>query len=104
MQTSGESILTYVDINVLQFLQDSFSAVTNVSCTIMDLEGNFITRPSNTIALCMEGFRQPPSGAVRCHVSDQEGRTEALRTGRETVYLCQNGLTDIAAPIAVRKR
>ncbi|MGA2796274.1 MAG: GAF domain-containing protein [Thermoguttaceae bacterium] len=98
-QKDAATILDCVSIDILQFLQDSFAAVTNVSVTIMDMDGNFITRPSNSIALCHDGIRSRQEGASRCRASDRRGKEEALRTQGPVIYQCDNKLTDFAAPI-----
>lgn len=85
-------LIDFVDLERLQNMQDTFSLATGMAAITVDLEGNFITKPSNFTEFCMDYTRQSPLGAKRCAKCDAEGKG---------AYFCHAGLMDFAEPIIV---
>lgn len=85
-------LLDFVDLEELQNMQDTFSLATGMAAITVDLEGKFITKPSNFTEFCMDYTRKSPLGASRCAKCDAEGKG---------AYFCHAGLMDFAEPIIV---
>lgn len=85
-------IKAFVDLNMLQQIQDQFSDATGLAAIAVDAEGNYITKGSNFTDFCMKYTRGSEEGARRCQKCDTE------LTG---TYYCHAGLMDFAADIVV---
>ena len=83
-------LLDFIDLEELQNMQDTFSLATGMAAITVDLEGKFITKPSNFTDFCMEYTRKTTIGARRCEKCDAEGKG---------AYFCHAGLMDFAEPI-----
>lgn len=86
------NLLDFVKLDELQKMQDMFASATGMAAITVDLEGNFITEPSNFTDFCMNYTRQSALGAKRCAKCDAEGKG---------AYFCHAGLMDFAEPIIV---
>lgn len=93
-----------IDSLFLQQFQDNFALSVGVASVIEDNHGNTITCPSCFSKLCKEIIRASPLGLKRCLAADISGATEAVRTGRPTIYQCHAGLIDFAAPILLNNQ
>ena len=85
-------LLDFIDLAELQNMQDTFSLATGMAAITVDLNGKFITKPSNFTEFCMEYTRKTKIGASRCEKCDAEGKG---------AYFCHAGLMDFAEPIIV---
>ena len=85
-------LLDFVDLDELQKMQDMFALATGMAAVTVDLEGKFITKPSNFTDFCMNYTRKSPLGASRCAKCDAEGKG---------TYFCHAGLMDFAEPVIV---
>lgn len=85
-------LLDFVDMEELQKMQDTFSLATGMAAVTVDLEGKFLTKPSNFTEFCMDYTRESSLGASRCAKCDAEGKG---------TYFCHAGLMDFAEPIIV---
>lgn len=85
-------IRSFVDLKMLQKVQDMFSDATGLAAIAVDAEGNYITEGSNFTDFCMKYTRGSTEGARRCIKCDNEC------TG---TYYCHAGLMDFAADIMV---
>ncbi len=91
-------------VNNLQTIQEAFAAATGVASVITDLEGNFVTRPSNFSDVCLL-IRGTPEGARRCMESDRLLGDASARMLRPTYQRCLScGFVDASAPIVVSGR
>lgn len=81
-----------IDVQELQRVQDLFAQATGMAAVTVDMEGNFITKPSNFTDFCMKYTRESPIGAQRCAKCDAEGKG---------AYFCHAGLMDFAEPIII---
>lgn len=85
-------IKTFVDLSMLQQIQDQFSDATGLAAIAVDAQGNYITKGSNFTDFCMKYTRGSEEGARRCQKCDTE------YTG---TYYCHAGLMDFSADIIV---
>lgn len=85
-------IVDFMDMEVLQRIQDQFSDSTGLAAIAVDAEGNYITRGSNFTDFCMKYTRGCQKGMERCVKCD----TECKGT-----YFCHAGLMDFASDILV---
>lgn len=85
-------IKTFVDLKMLQRIQDLFSDATGLAAIAVDGEGNYITQGSNFTDFCMRYTRGSEEGMRRCVKCDNEC------TG---TYFCHAGLMDFASDIIV---
>lgn len=89
------------DVEVLQKIQDSFSAATGFATVTVDYKGNPITRYSNFSGFCLK-FREDETCLSRCYESDAHGGILSARSGKPSIYICHGGLVDLAVPIMVK--
>ncbi|MCE8419020.1 PocR ligand-binding domain-containing protein [Rhodovulum sulfidophilum] len=90
-----------MSIDMLQKVQDNFSAAVGVAMVIVDPEGEPVTRPSGFSSFC-DTIRFHPKWRERCYHCDAVGGRTALSTGDPSIYKCHAGLVDFAAPIIMR--
>jgi ligand-binding sensor protein len=99
MPTENSFVLgEIVNTRILQEIQDKFSEVTGFGAVIVDREGHLITRPSHFTKFCSY-MRSFSPGLFRCVNCDYRGGSQG---GKSVVYLCPNGLTNLAVPIIVQ--
>jgi ligand-binding sensor protein len=89
------------DVEVLQRIQDSFSAATGLAAVTVDYKGNPITEYSNFTDFC-KCVRKDSNNRDRCYQSDAHGGIESARSGKPSIYVCHGGLIDVAVPIMVK--
>jgi len=112
------SLAQLVDVEMLQSLTDRFAALSGISTSIRDAEGNALTRPAGQSAFCAL-MQSSPSGAEACARSHAEfaqtvrrtpvpgGRNEVGAgrkngaTGQPCLTRCHAGLSQFVAPIMV---
>lgn len=103
-QTKSSSILSISDVfdmEVLQKIQDAFSAATGVAAIIVDCKGNPVLEYSNFTDFCTN-IRKIPECYEHCMRSDADGGIESVRTGKPAIYVCHGGLVDMAVPIMAK--
>jgi len=88
-----------IDIDVLQKIQNSFSALTGMASIISDQYGVAVTNGSNFCDFCSSLVRVSPEGARRCENCDKTGAEMSLENKSACTYLCHAGLIEFAAPI-----
>ena len=88
-----------IDVEVLQKIQDSFSAMTGMAALTTDADGIAVTEGSNFTDFCMKYTRATEVGCTRCEQCDKWGAKMALKRGESVAYFCHAGLMDYAAPI-----
>ena len=89
---TGMKISDFMDLKMLQKIQDQFSDATGLAAIATDAEGNYITEGSNFTDFCMKYTRNSIEGARRCVKCD----TECKGT-----YFCHAGLMDFSIDIMV---
>lgn len=85
-------IADFMDLSILQDIQDKFSDATGLAAIMVNAEGEYITEGSNFTEFCMKYTRQSTEGARRCTRCDNEC------TG---TYYCHAGLMDFSNDIIV---
>ena len=88
-------IRDFMDVSKLQELQDKFSNATGLAVAAVNLNGEYITEPSNFTDFCMKYTRGSAEGARRCKKCDTDN------TG---VYSCHCGLMDFSIDLTVSGR
>ncbi|SOC20476.1 histidine kinase/DNA gyrase B/HSP90-like ATPase [Rhodobacter sp. JA431] len=86
---------------MLQKVQDNFSAAVGVAMVIVDPDGAPVTQPSGFSPFC-SAVRKRPDWRERCFHCDAVGGRTALSTGEPAIYKCHCQLVDFAAPIIMR--
>ncbi len=89
-----------IDVEKVQVLTDSFSEIVGTANAIIDLQGEVITG-SNWQRACTAFHRANPQTCARCIESDTTLANRMIEGQMYSVYECQNGLVDAAAPIKV---
>lgn len=90
----------FVDINLLQRLQDSFAEAMGVAAVTVDRQGKPITAVSNFCKVCLM-IRDTDRGLARCQRCDAEGGRIAHIKQEPFAYKCAGGFLDAAAPIII---
>lgn len=85
-------IKQFMDMELLQEIQDLFSDATGLAAIAVDMEGHYITKGSNFTDFCMKYTRGSEEGRRRCVKCDNEC------TG---TYFCHAGLMDFSADIII---
>ncbi len=85
-------IKDFMDLSILQDIQDQFSDATGLAAIMVGEDGNYITEGSNFTDFCMKYTRGTKEGAKRCERCDNEC------TG---TYFCHAGLMDFSNDIIV---
>lgn len=100
MGNSEELYLTdLISVDILQRLQDAFSAMTGMAALTADKYGTPVTEGSNFSDFCMKYTRETSLGNSRCMRCDKSGAELSMKSKRACYYYCHAGLVDYAAPI-----
>ncbi len=99
-ETTDLQIVNYIDLNILQRIQDTFAKAMGVAAVTVDQHGAPVTRTSSFSSLC-QLIRSSPKGAQRCFKSDADGGRQASAHQRPVDYICPAGLMDAAAPLII---
>jgi len=89
-----------IDINEVQALCESFTALTGAVTAILDLDGNIIIA-TGWQDICCRFHRVNPLTAQRCRKSDTILAGQLSKGESYNVYRCENGLVDVAIPIVI---
>lgn len=90
-----------IDIEVLQQIQDWFSATTGIPAVIRDADGRMITKPSGSSEFCAL-VSSSAVGRELCSRSHREAVRKLESEEGPAKYVCHAGLTQFAAPIRVK--
>lgn len=99
-QTSELHIADFVDISLLQRLQDTFAEAMGVAAVTVDRQGKPITQTSNFCKVC-QMIRSTEVGLARCQRCDAEGGRIAHERQKPYAYKCAGGFLDAAAPLII---
>ena len=99
--TSEVKLTDYIDKEILQKIQDSFSDMTGLAALTTNADGTAVTEGSNFCRFCTELNRKCPLGNQLCEYSDKTGAMMTHSMGRPTFYTCHAGLVDFSAPIII---
>ena len=99
--TSEVKLTDYIDKDILQKIQDSFSDMTGLAALTTNADGTAVTEGSNFCRFCTELNRGCPLGNQLCEYSDKTGAMMTHSMGKPTFYTCHAGLVDFSAPIII---
>jgi ligand-binding sensor protein/two-component sensor histidine kinase len=100
MEPSDVRIADFVNLTILQRIQDTFAKAMGVAAVTVDRNGKPVTETSNFCRVCLM-IRSTPTGLTRCQKCDAEGGRRAHEMRRPYAYLCAGGFLDAAAPIII---
>lgn len=90
----------FVETEMLQEVQERFSAATGLGAIIADAQGQPLTSASNFTSFCTK-MRSNEKGAQCCVMSDRDVGIKAAQQAKPVVHYCHAGLIDVAAPIVI---
>ena len=99
-QTQELQVIDFIDLDILQRIQDTFAKAMSVAAVTVDRYGAPITKTSNFSRLCLM-IRSTSKGLKRCYKSDADGGQKAIDAQRPVNYICPGGLMDAAAPLII---
>jgi len=103
-QTANESsynLTDFISISYLQTIQDTFSNIMNIASVIVDLNGSFITKPSNFCSLCKLHWES--EGKNNCVNLYKNLGNKAGKSGEVETITCEMfGLVEIGYPIFIK--
>ena len=99
--TSEVKLTDYIDKEILQRIQDSFSDMTGLAALTTNADGTAVTEGSNFCRFCTELNRKCPLGNQLCEYSDKTGAMMTHSMGKPNFYTCHAGLVDFSAPIII---
>ena len=94
-------LVDLISVDMLQKVQDNFSAAVGIAVTIVDERGEPVTRSGGFCAFC-QAIRSCEVRRERCIHCDNDGGRMAGEAGEPSIYRCHCGLVDFAAPIIIR--
>ncbi len=96
-------ILKLIDFEKVDTLLEGFKKTTGFLSSIIDLEGNILSRSkSDWRQICIEFHRINPETAKKCRISDTELANKMAEGEKYHFYQCLNGLVDVAVPIVIK--
>ena len=99
-ETKDLQIIDFIDLNILQRIQDTFAKAMGVAAVTVDQYGAPVTKTSNFCQLCSM-IRLTTKGLERCCKSDADGGRKAIENQSPVDYICPGGLMDAAAPLVI---
>ena len=100
MKAEKKSLLSVLEPEKWQTLQDALAVVTDMAIITVDYKGVPVTKHSACNAFC-ERVRNVPELNSECQKCDSRGGLEAARAQEPYIYLCHNNIVDAAIPIIV---
>ncbi|MDR1125647.1 MAG: PocR ligand-binding domain-containing protein [Deltaproteobacteria bacterium] len=90
-----------INLEMLQKVQDNFSAAVGIALVTVDMHGVPVTSLSGFTEHC-QAMRASKEGRARCIRSDDLGGRKAMARGGPGLFLCHGGLVDFAVPLVLR--
>ena len=92
-----------IKVENLHSIMATFYRMTNISSSIIDLEGNIIVGDFATgwTHICTDFHRKHPETLKKCVESDTSVCNRLLSGEKYVLYQCLNGMTDSAVPIMI---
>lgn len=90
-----------INLEMLQKVQDNFSAAVGIAMVTVDTRGVPVTTLSGFTPHC-KMMRSSKEGRECCIRSDDTGGREAMARGGPSLFLCHGGLVDFAVPLVLR--
>ena len=89
-----------LEIEKLSGLLEQFYSATGLSNFIVDLKGN-ILHGVGWKSICTEFHRKHKTSSERCLRSDTILANRLKKKEKYAIYICQNGMVDVATPIII---
>jgi len=89
-----------LEIEKLSKLLERFYNATGLSNSIVDLKGN-VLHGVGWKSICTEFHRKHKTSSERCLVSDTILANKLKKNEKYAIYICQNGMVDVATPIII---
>ena len=89
-----------LEIEKLSRLLEQFYSATGIANFIVDLNGN-ILHGAGWKSICTDFHRKHEISSERCLKSDTILSNRLKKKEKHTIYICQNGLVDVATPIII---
>jgi two-component system LytT family sensor kinase len=93
-------ISDYIDLDVLQSIQNHFTMATSLAAVTVDYRGEPITEYSRFSTFCVK-LRKKDRCRELCYECDAHGGLQSAIAMRPYIYKCHAGLVDFAVPIIV---
>ena len=93
-------ISDYIDLDVLQSIQNHFTMATSLAAVTVDYRGAPITEYSRFSTFCVK-LRKKDRCRELCYECDAHGGLQSAIASRPYIYKCHAGLVDFAVPIIV---
>ena len=103
MEERHPSLIDFVDVEMLQSLQDGFAELTGIATSIRDPEGCSITKPSGEPAFCSL-MKSTDSGYAACRRCHGDAARLVRSLDMHCRHQCHAGLAQFVAPIIVQDR
>lgn len=97
-------ITDFIDVDILQQIQNAFSKLTGIAAAITDVNGVVITQETNYSSFCQKYTKKSTLGCLRCEQCNKYGVDTARKKGKASLYYCHAGLLDFSAPIMANGR
>jgi len=94
-------ITDILNVDILQRLQDSFVAMTQTACLIVDTEGNNVTRPSKITEFCEKYVKLSEASCQKCGTCYVNAIKAAKEKGATQGFICHAGLIAYGNPIVM---
>lgn len=89
------------DIQQIREMSQMFSDLMGISSAIIGVDGTIWVK-CNWQDICEKFHRKHPATRMRCQESDTCLPPKYLEKSDRVIYLCQNGLMEVAAPIKIQ--
>ena len=100
MKTEKKNLLSVLDMEKWQTLQDALAIATDMAIITVDYKGVPVTEHSHCSEFCKR-VRKIPELNAECQKCDSRGGIEAARLREPYIYLCHTNILDAAIPIIV---
>ncbi|MBW1706990.1 MAG: PocR ligand-binding domain-containing protein [Deltaproteobacteria bacterium] len=96
-----DNIKELIPVETLNELLDFFTALTGVAGVVMDLEGNYISKPSRYTRHCRDFIQATREGKKACREFAKKLGHQAIKNADGAFGLCPFLLHDYKIPIMV---
>ena len=100
MNVENRKLLSVLDVDKWQALQDALAVVTEMAIITVDYMGVPVTEHSLCSEFCKQ-VRSVPILNIECQKCDSRGGIEAARLKKPHIYRCHANILDAAIPIIV---
>lgn len=98
--TPSLTLREYIELDILQKIQDNFTEAISIPVSLVDTDGNPITHPLSLNRFCSL-IQSCSAGKKRCKQFSLRIKNDSLRDNKPKVSYCFAGLAHFAVPITV---